>query len=339
MESQTRPDYGDVASQMKSIFHEIRALYDAGTPFFTKDNIQKVGKELERFQKGEQDNGGKITIKGVNGVDYEIFVNPPPSFLPPRVNQVFGGSKWMIRYFSVETLTTSTYTPSELDIFDPQSAYLPMRIFAPIRLLTNFDPAVYNKPPAPPIEDFSTYQAIEQQWKTSQHYAQLQEILSTIEIPFTLTKVIALALGSLVVNSQISKRCFLQHAFVSTLHSTLVRRGILSVSSEKYVQDPGYTQRDKDIIHSAGLTVLNDPQALLELDESSVLVSINADIPTGDIVADICRPGILIWEEGRIQPRGSRVKRMIENEYSEISLPHHECFGVSRMVMLIRKST
>jgi hypothetical protein len=172
-----------------------------------------------------------------------------------------------------------------------------MQIHAPIRILSNFDPATDERPLALPREDFSTYQAIEQQWKTSQHYAQFQEVLSMIEIPFTLTKVIALGLGSLITMSRIAKHRFLQHALISALHSALVHRGILSVSSEKYVQDPAYTQRDKDIIHSAGLTVLNDPQALLELDESSVLVSIANDIPVGDIVADVCRPGIIIWDD------------------------------------------
>ncbi|KAI1741422.1 hypothetical protein F4680DRAFT_457944 [Xylaria scruposa] len=339
MEPQTGSVDRDVVSQMNSIFHEIQALYDAGTPIFTKDNIRKVGEELQRFQKGERDDGGNIILKGVNGVDYEVFVNPP-SLRPPRVNQVLGGSKWVIRYYSIEHLTT--FTLPDLLLFDPESAYLPMQICAPIRLLTNFDDTVDKRPPAPPIEDFSTYQTIEQQWKTSQHYGQLQEFLNKVEIPFTLTKVIALALGRLIVRSQVDKRRVLQHALVSALRSTLVHRGILPVSSEKYVQDPGYTQRDKDLIHSAGLTVLDDPQALLELDESSVLVSINANIPVGDIVADICRPGIIIWNDrgSLFPPLGPRVIRMIENDYSEISFPRHdECFGSLNMVMLIRKST
>lgn len=104
-------------------------------------------------------------------------------------------------------------------------------------------------------------------------------MLATIEIPFTLTKIIALALGTLIIESQVRERTVLQHALVSALHSTLVQRRILSVSSERCVQDPAYTQRDRDILHSAELTVLDDPQAFLELDESSVLVSICPNPP------------------------------------------------------------
>lgn len=169
-------------------------------------------------------------------------------------------------------------------------------------------------------------------------------ILTSIEIPVTLTKVIALALGSLIVRSRINKERFLQHALISAIHSTLVHRSILSASSEKYVQDPGYTERDKNLIHSAGLTVLDDPQALLELDESSVLVSVAANIPVADIVADICRPGIIIWDDrarGSLNlPLNPRVQKMIQNEYTELSFPHHEeCFGALNMVVLIRKYT
>ncbi|KAI0836809.1 hypothetical protein F5Y06DRAFT_95046 [Hypoxylon sp. FL0890] len=331
MKPQTEPVDENRVSQMKLIFHEIQTIYDAGTPIFTKDNIRKVGEELQHFQKGERNNGGKIILKGINGVDYEVFVEAR-SHEPQRENEHLGGSKWMISYRSIRSLTTY----ADARFFDLQSAYLPMRIVAPVRLLGD-DPE-YKKPPAPPAEDFSTYQAIETQWRISQHYERLREILATIEIPFTLTKVIALALGPLILGLQVCKRHVLQHALVSAVHSTLVHRGILSVSSKQYVQDPAYSQRDRGILHSAGLTVLDDPQALLELDESSVLVCINPDMPVKDIVADICRPGIIIWSRGGCGSLlSSRVKAMIEKEYFEIGFPHHECFG--ELVILIRKST
>ncbi|KAI0415185.1 hypothetical protein F5X98DRAFT_227654 [Xylaria grammica] len=331
MKPQAEPADTNKVSQIESIFHEIQTIYDAGTPIFTKDNIRKVGQELRRFQEGERNDGANIIMKGINGVDYEVFVKAP-SHDPPRENEHLGGSSWAILYRSIKSLTTYIH----VDYFDFQSAYLPMRIYAPIRLLSHSPE--YKKPPAPPAEDFSTYQAIEQHWRTSQHYKELQEILATMEIPFTLTKVIALALGALILGSQVCKGHVLQHALVSAVHSALVQRGILSVLSRQYVQDPAYTQRDKGMLHSAGLTVLDDPQALLELDESSVLVCINPEIPIKDIVADICRPAIIIWNGGgRSSPLSPRVKNMTENEYFEIGFPYHECFG--NLVILIRKST
>ncbi|KAI5857448.1 hypothetical protein GGS23DRAFT_587480 [Durotheca rogersii] len=335
MGPQTRSaDEDKKVSQIHSICREIRSIYDAGTPFYTKDAIRKVGEELRRFQKGERPDGGNIILKGVNGVDYEVFVNPLTRD-PLGENEHLGAAKWMIRYHSVNCLTTYPY--KHADFFDFPSAYLPMRIFPPIMWLRDDHP-VYRIPPTPPAEDFSAYQAIERQWRTTQHYERLQEILATVEIPFALTKLVALALGPFTIKSRLLDRPVLQHALVSAIHSTLVQRGILSLSSERYVQDPAYTQRDRDILDSLGLTVLYDPQAFLELDESSVLVCISPNPPVNEIVADICRPGIIIWDrESQILPYSPRVKSMVGNEYYEIEIPTHEGFG--NLVMLVRKST
>ncbi|KAJ8129826.1 hypothetical protein O1611_g3804 [Lasiodiplodia mahajangana] len=324
---------------MKSIFSEIQSLYDAGVPFFTKENIRRVGEELDHFRRGERENGAKITMPGVNGLDYEVLVQPLVS-MPPSPNQIFDGEKWTIHYKTVRLL--ATFWHPDIRTYDPQSAYGPMKISAVIRILDNYDPSLYEKPPVPPAEDFSIYQALEQEWKMTQHYAQLEEILTNIEIPFTLTKVIAVALGPFTIKSQITRHSFIQHAFVSTIHSILVRRGTLPASAEKYVQDPAYSSRCKDLIQSVGFTIIDDPRAWLDMDESSVLVSINADITVEDIVADLCRPGIIIWtdETECPDPRfNSRAAKMIENEYSRIRLPHNEDFGPVDMALLIRKPT
>ncbi|KAI1423226.1 hypothetical protein F5Y12DRAFT_758698 [Xylaria sp. FL1777] len=327
--------------QMDSIFREIQTIYDAGTPIFTKDSIRQVGEELRRFQNGERNDGGNITMRGVNGVDYEVFVHPPRRG-PPRENEVPGGSTWVIHYHALEYLTS--FKLSDIAVFDLQSAYLPMKIGAIIRVRNENVKDNSPLPPAPPEEDLTTYWAIEQQWKTSKHYAQLQEVLANVEIPIPLTKVIAVASGRLVVRSQVNKRRVLHHSLISDLHLTLAQRGFFlpaASSTRPYIQDPAYTQRDKDILRSAEFTIIDDPQAWLELDESSVLVCINADFPVADIVADICRPALIIWDKKRgphpywtVTPR---IKAMIENEYIETKFPDHECFG--NLVVLVRKAT
>ncbi|KAJ2995529.1 hypothetical protein NUW58_g1243 [Xylaria curta] len=282
MEPQTGLEY-DTRSKIKSICREIQAIYDAGTPVFTKDNIRKVGEELEHFKNGERNNGAKIMLKGINGVDYELFVNPPIS--ERTENEHVGGATWTIVYSSVKSLTSGQWMENS----DFQKAYLPMWICAPIRRIG--EGLEFTTPPTPPEEDFNMYQAIEQQWKTSQHFEQAQEALDSVEIPFTVTKVIGLGLGPLVLKSRVFERCVFQHALVSVL------RQKFSISLNPFVQDPAYTQRDRDILCSTGLTVLEDPQALLELDESSILLTISPGLPVKDIVADTCRPGIIIWNK------------------------------------------
>jgi hypothetical protein len=79
-------------SRINSICQDIQAMYDAGTPIFTRDSIRKIGEELERFQNGEHENGANITLKGINGTDYESFVDPP--IFEGGENVYVGGAKW-----------------------------------------------------------------------------------------------------------------------------------------------------------------------------------------------------------------------------------------------------
>ncbi|KAL1842122.1 hypothetical protein VTJ49DRAFT_6001 [Mycothermus thermophilus] len=97
------------------------------------------------------------------------------------------------------------------------------------------------------------------------------------------------------------------------------------------VQDPVYTPVDKQVLAEAGITVVDDPRAFLAVDEASVLVSINPDVPVRQIVADIARPAVMVWnrvykeeaaEDGVLStdPASQRVLDMIE-EYIELPFP------------------
>ncbi|KAK5631788.1 hypothetical protein RRF57_007502 [Xylaria bambusicola] len=82
----------DTHSRMHPIFQEIQAIYDAGPPIFTKDSIRKVGEELNRFRNGEREDGAKITLTGINRVDYEVLVKSPG--VERRENEHIGGAMW-----------------------------------------------------------------------------------------------------------------------------------------------------------------------------------------------------------------------------------------------------
>ncbi|KAF3025731.1 hypothetical protein E8E14_014335 [Neopestalotiopsis sp. 37M] len=107
-----------------------------------------------------------------------------------------------------------------------------------------------------------------------------------------LDKVIGLACGSITLGQDPNRQSTEQHALLLTLQSHL------PPGSQCYIQDPSYTQVDKDVLEPMGFTVLDDPEAFLVADESSILLSIGADVPVKQIVTDICRPGIIIWDQG-----------------------------------------
>jgi hypothetical protein len=73
-----------------------------------------------------------------------------------------------------------------------------------------------------------------------------------------------------------------------------------------YAQDPAYTLIDELILHEAGFTVLDDPRAFLEVDEASIVIAISPDIPIKQIIADIARPAILIWDKITFLNRSTR---------------------------------
>ncbi|KAI2620767.1 hypothetical protein GGS26DRAFT_570730 [Hypomontagnella submonticulosa] len=314
------------------LVREIQTIYDAGTPIYTKDAIRKVGDELKLFKNGEP-GPREITLPGLNGVDYKYS---PIRHLPTAEDW-----KWVICYSSIEGLTFWQYAPS----FHLQIAHLPMRITT--SHLWNPHQPHCKKAPVPSTEDVHrAFQDTERQWKASEYQDKLQETLASLKIPFALDKVIGFALGPLSLEFPIDHRRIIQHALISVLHSTLLQRGSSSKTFQRYVQDPWYTQKDKDVLSSEGFTILDDPEAFLTLDNSSILVSINPNVPVKQITADICRPGIIIWAKAKsldeipkpcTDPDSSRVSKMIEEEYYEVDFPCHESFlGLG---MYIRKST
>jgi hypothetical protein len=106
-------------------------------------------------------------------------------------------------------------------------------------------------------------------------------------------KIVAFALGSLTYLSKLNPVSNLQHAFVLAL------REALSPSKEGlkcYTQDPLYTGPDKEALALADICVLNDPDAFLEADNNSILLSISPDIAVRQVIADICRPAMIIWD-------------------------------------------
>ncbi|KAI0426383.1 hypothetical protein F5Y09DRAFT_319038 [Xylaria sp. FL1042] len=322
-------------AQMKSIVHDIRTLYNANTPLFTKDSIRKVGEELERCQRDASESRN-ITLKGINGIDCEITVSLPRVQDLPNKNQYFGGSTWVIAYHSFEWLTNERNTW----FFHPKTAYLSLSIAACTREI-NLRPGDDALRASSTEELRDTFHEIERSWKASEYYERLQGALAAVKTPLVLDKVIGVALGPLILETLVNRDSITQHALISVIHSTLLQRGVLSASSKCYVQDPIYTQQDKDVLSSEDFTVLEDPGAFLTMDDSSVHVSISPDIPVKQIVADICRPGIIIWSKKHdsiyltTDPDSPRVDRMIEKDYYELDFPFHESFG--DLVMYIRK--
>ena len=56
------------------LINNIRVLYNAGAPFFTKKGLQEVAQQLEDYGQVESQKGRKIFTRGIDGkqVDFSI---------------------------------------------------------------------------------------------------------------------------------------------------------------------------------------------------------------------------------------------------------------------------
>ncbi|KAI1074874.1 hypothetical protein F5B20DRAFT_562147 [Whalleya microplaca] len=346
---QQQQQHWDRVAEMKSIVHEIETIYDAGTPIFTKHEMQKVGEELAVFRKGALD-GRKINFKGINGAKVDIFIDPRKHDLSQSKSDM--GSTWIIDYHSIQRLTNY----SDPRHFVPQTAYLPMHITACTRELENAADDTKSTLVHSADDLSKVYKDAEREWRASKYHEQLQQVLAAVEVPFVLDKVIGFSLGPLSFGPHLINHSMIQHALISALHSNLLQCRTSS-TCERYIQDPAYQKWHKDVLSREGFTVLDDPEAFLLVDESSILVSINSDIPVKEIVADICRPGIIVWDKEHDSHQiretstlfpleatpipadsySSRVKKMLKEEYYQVDLPYDEFLG--DLMMYIRKST
>ena len=66
-----------------------------------------------------------------------------------------------------------------------------------------------------------------------------------------------------------------------------------------FVQYPLYSDIDEAILNAADIAVLEDPYAFLELDHQSIGSSFSPNIPVREIVLDIARLAVLIWNKVR----------------------------------------
>ncbi|KAI0393380.1 hypothetical protein F5Y17DRAFT_310825 [Xylariaceae sp. FL0594] len=357
------------ASSPDWILQHIRDLYNANMPLYTKDAIQKVAEALRFCEQSRSDRRKVVTVTlpGIDGRDHKMDVNLPRKRPTPSWAEFYLGSQLdaeseldsesqldpeeeltdlSIYYRTAHSMTTD-------DHFSVEEAYLPMMITPTSYLM------LPSKNGRTAVQVYSAEQlrivfhSVERRWKAGPHYAQVEATLAAIPSLPALNKVVGLALGPLLTGTTVEFRVIMQHVLLSALQTILLRLGALTLwpltwkstwmttaTCGPYIQDPIYMEPEKEVLCAAGFTILEDPQALLVLDDSSVLVTINASFPIKQIVADTCRPGIIFWERGDrdrtfSNSHSSRVDEMLEKEYYQWPFPPMD--ALRDLVMYVRK--
>ena len=136
------------------------------------------------------------------------------------------------------------------------------------------------------------YDTFLQQWKRSPAYADLRKVFQK-QPAVPIRKIVCFALGSLDIVNNESPASFIQHAAAAMFAAQLGKPGH---PLKVFAQDPLYRQEDEEVLRSIGITAVADPQGFLEVDESSLVISILPNIPVRQIIADLgTRPAAIIW--------------------------------------------
>lgn len=150
--------------------------------------------------------------------------------------------------------------------------------------------------------DTPTYAKVEElfttglrEWEATKTCAELMSALKSSQRPFQISKIVGFACGPLD-----SERTLFQHAMLLTLRNFFNKQENSEAAAIScYAQDPIYNATERSVLGKAGITVLDDPEGFLEVDESTVVVSVAPNIPVKQIISDIARPALLIWDEVR----------------------------------------
>lgn len=133
-------------------------------------------------------------------------------------------------------------------------------------------------------------------WQTSKVCKHVETTLRTIQPNGSVSRIVAFGNGKVSIED--SQRSTLQHALILTISDVL--QSLQAGSGIKircFAQDPAYTKTDKQVLQEAGITVLEDPRAFLEVSDESMVLSFAPDIPVRQIVTDLARPAIIICDK------------------------------------------
>jgi hypothetical protein len=142
-----------------------------------------------------------------------------------------------------------------------------------------------------------TFKSNLEQWERSKERAMLDSIIRSVTFPTLIQKIITVACGSIAndVQQEIPRSSF-QHAFICTLRDIFMDCQRNLVDIQCYAQDPAYSEADTQVLTDYGFTILDDPDGLLEINESALLFSCAAEFPVKQVLTELAQPAAIIWD-------------------------------------------
>ena len=223
-----------------------------------------------------------------------------------------------INYRSIQMLLSSRFNS------DPRTAYCSLTISYNMDLRDQATKKlVYDTPDLPLEETITLFSAAQQSWEASKECQELRSILLNTKHLSRISKIVGFAFGSLSHTAhpnaaRLRRRSTFQHALLLILSEVIRTKGDRTNLINCFVQDPIYSLTDISALAHYGINVLEDPMAFLEIDEFTAIVSCSPDIPVKQIVADISRPALILWNQ--VVQNDDSLKRDLCSDSDVISL-------------------
>ncbi|EGD93097.1 hypothetical protein TESG_00653 [Trichophyton tonsurans CBS 112818] len=304
----------------------VKKAYDDGVPLFTKSALREIQKQLTSDLRA----GQKVSIKGIDGVTVEFDVKTGDVVLS-GTNSEYVAMKPSVYYRSLASILSCRYG---INI-----RYCTMGIQHPVFLQHDATKEIIDIKPTKDYDSVKkSFTDIQQRWESSDTCLQLRAALKDIKLPqdIIINKIVAFACGSISGDrkspsdaywaASSRERSSYQHSMLCTLQDTLkARKGCHEVQC--FAQDPIYTGIDSKILGEAGITIVEDPEGFLQVDDATVVVSLYPNAPIKQVVADISRPAVIIWDvftedgDGLTDPVSSRVEALMQGFCQEYQFP------------------
>ncbi|CAI7620194.1 unnamed protein product [Penicillium bialowiezense] len=330
--------------------------YMSGQPLFTKKNIRYAWEQTQR----RPGHGGKVYSKDIKGNTVEYTVDFTGSGIPDNCNcgdcednhnTVVKWDHLSLLYATKVYLTGNFLKSSDGPLCPVSIVHDGYAVSAETNELLP-PPLTYDLEGVAGLLSAGTLD-----WKNSMACRKLRSILSAAARTHRINKTIGFALGALSPSDRClghSVHSATRHALLLTLNEWLQRRD----GGEKkpcYVQDSSYNSLDKQVLERAGVQVIDDPRGWLEVDEQSIVVSVTPAVvsntpivPVKEIIADIARPAVIIWERVGVEnllnesdqsdPCSLRVVDMMEDYDMHFFGAGRELSTCGNLVLYIRKS-
>ncbi|KAJ7878113.1 hypothetical protein B0H14DRAFT_2342106, partial [Mycena olivaceomarginata] len=171
------------------------------------------------------------------------------------------------------------------------------------------------------------------EFEASDDFREINSVMKSPAIPSGIRKIVAFACGSPSVGPSCIP-CVMQHILVLALKDMLSGKNDNAAVIQCFAQDPIYSDMDKQLLGKHGITVLDDPRGFLQLDESSIVISIAPNIPVKQIVTDLAHPAVIIWNSISgdpiystaqwTDPESPRLLDMTRKEYTKLEFPNYK---------------